>query len=169
MRDLPLAYDGCVDITTQIGDYAMAAQHVAKSVEALASQYGPDGVELGPEYLKLAQLYFHSRQVRCRCTRGTVHACTVNSAAPDTRAMVGLVWPLPSCPVPDAMLDVWCLLWRVRVQLSACRATLAKARRLLWVSCGPDHELRREVDELQKWLEIAISGGTPPAEWIAGS
>lgn len=161
MRDLPLAYKGCVMIATQIGDYAMAAQHVAKSVEALASQYGPDGVELGPEYLKLAQLYFHSRQVRCRCTRGTVHTC----AAPDPRSVVGLV----SYPVPDVMLDVWCLLWRVRVQLSACRATLAKARRLLWVSCGPDHELRREVDELQKWLEIAISGGTPPAEWIAGS
>ena len=48
----------------QIGDFATAAQHVAKSVDALASVYGPDGVELGPEYLKLAQLHFHSRQVR---------------------------------------------------------------------------------------------------------
>ena len=50
----------------QIGDFATAAQHVAKSVDALASVYGHDGVELGPEYLKLAQLHFHSRQVRWR-------------------------------------------------------------------------------------------------------
>ena len=55
------------DPRTQLGAFAEAAEHVSKSIEALSAQFGDDAVELGPEYLKLAQLLFNSQQLSaCR-------------------------------------------------------------------------------------------------------